>query len=659
MDASIFSWLIPVLRTISEALIAGVAIACFSVFLFLLSYLRKEYLARVYALILAELTIIFTANAFNLTARSPATLDLLQKIQGVGFFAVHAAFYHFSLTILEMTGRKLHRRSVFSIIVVYAVSFLLIGLYLSGIIDDPINLSTATNPNFGAFSFISLSWLWVISIFLICTGILFYASRRTKTRTGRRRMSYLMISAVIVQISTTLSIFAGLWLNHSNEWIFRLFSVFAYLILLLMIFLLAYAVVIFCVTCSHRVVRLRLIEWVLRGPVTAGLTLILITLVRRTTRFFDMNSEAWTSLLSVLSILICEYMITVLTPVMRRNNYSGYGSEDYEMLSGLENLMIFRAELETYLESLCSVLCDKLQTRGAFVAVFGINGQVETIIHAGAFPTDQLQMIRKIASTPIDDFEPKALDPVRQESGLAYLPIAYPIAGNEEESFLAMIGVRTTAAMTESELQEVLRSSANDCAQVLWQRRYFSRTYRTLENIAEEEPLQRYRSVNVLNPAEGFSHAETANAAEVFNAVREALTHYWGGPKLSESPLLSWCIVISENPTDNTHRTNDLKKVLRSAIEKLRPEGEPNYSVEWTLYNILILRFIEGRKVKEIVKKLAMSEADYYRKQRVAIEEVAKILATEENKQRQIDANEIKNAEIPSGEILNDEDSRS
>lgn len=454
-------------------------------------------------------------------------------------------------------------------------------------------------------------------------------------------MSYLLISAVIVQISTTLSVYAGLWLNHSNDWIFHLFSVFAYLILLLMIFLLAYAVVIFCVTWSHRVVRLRLIEWVLRGPVTAGLTLILITLIRRTARFFDMNADAWTSLLSVLSILVCEYMITVLTPIMRRNNYSGYGAEDYEMLTGLENLMIFRAELETYLESLCSVLCDKLQTRGAFVAVFGINGQVETIIHAGSFPTDQLQMIRKIASAPIDNFEPAALDPVRRESGLAYLPIAYPIAGNEEESFLAMIGVRLTSAMTESDLQEILRSSANDCAQVLWQRRYFARTYRTLENIAEEEPLQRYRSVNVLNPAEGFSHFETADAAEVFNVVREALTHYWGGPKLSESPLLSWRIVMSENPDDDANRTNVLKKVLRNAIEKLRPEGDLNYSIEWTLYNILILRFIEGRKVKEIVRKLAMSEADYYRKQRVAIEEVAKILTAEENRLRRIDANEI------------------
>ena len=35
------------------------------------------------------------------------------------------------------------------------------------------------------------------------------------------------------------------------------------------------------------------------------------------------------------------------------------------------------------------------------------------------------------------------------------------------------------------------------------------------------------------------------------------------------------------------------------------------------------MKFIEGRKVREVAKRLAMSEADLYRKQRVAVEAVA------------------------------------
>jgi hypothetical protein len=41
------------------------------------------------------------------------------------------------------------------------------------------------------------------------------------------------------------------------------------------------------------------------------------------------------------------------------------------------------------------------------------------------------------------------------------------------------------------------------------------------------------------------------------------------------------------------------------------------------LYNILEMKFIEGRKVREVAGRLAMSEADLYRKQRVAVEAVA------------------------------------
>jgi hypothetical protein len=39
------------------------------------------------------------------------------------------------------------------------------------------------------------------------------------------------------------------------------------------------------------------------------------------------------------------------------------------------------------------------------------------------------------------------------------------------------------------------------------------------------------------------------------------------------------------------------------------------------------MKFVEGRKVREIALRLAMSEADLYRKQRVAIEAVAKVIA--------------------------------
>jgi hypothetical protein len=114
--------------------------------------------------------------------------------------------------------------------------------------------------------------------------------------------------------------------------------------------------------------------------------------------------------------------------------------------------------------------------------------------------------------------------------------------------------------------------------------------------------------------------------------VKDALTHYWGGPKLTNSPLMKLKIVqmLAEEYDGNT--PNALRALLRKAVDQIKPEGERRFTSEWILYNILEMKFIEGRKVREVAGRLAMSEADLYRKQRVAVEAVARaILDMEQN----------------------------
>jgi hypothetical protein len=108
--------------------------------------------------------------------------------------------------------------------------------------------------------------------------------------------------------------------------------------------------------------------------------------------------------------------------------------------------------------------------------------------------------------------------------------------------------------------------------------------------------------------------------------VKDALTHYWGGPKLSESPLLSLRIVQSTRENYDGNPTNALRAILKAAVEQVKPEGERRFTAEWILYNILELKFMEGRKVRDVATRLAMSEADLYRKQRVALEAVSKAI---------------------------------
>jgi hypothetical protein len=148
--------------------------------------------------------------------------------------------------------------------------------------------------------------------------------------------------------------------------------------------------------------------------------------------------------------------------------------------------------------------------------------------------------------------------------------------------------------------------------------------------IPEIDTIQRQRgSVRYQgSPAlEGFEET-LIEGPEFPGLVKDALSHYWGGPKLSDSPLLQLRVVERALPEHDGNPIKALRAVLALGIERLRPDGERKMTAaEWLLYNILELKFIQGRRVRDVAMRLAMSESDLYRKQRVAIEEVAHHIA--------------------------------
>jgi hypothetical protein len=128
---------------------------------------------------------------------------------------------------------------------------------------------------------------------------------------------------------------------------------------------------------------------------------------------------------------------------------------------------------------------------------------------------------------------------------------------------------------------------------------------------------------------------DVAMMPEFASLVRDALTHYWGGPKLSDSPLLGLKSVKRVREMTGLSPTKALQHVLRQAIDNIRPGAEllNSNSSEAVLYNILEMRFSQGRRIRDTAVRLTMSESDLYRKQRVAIEEVARQISLMEEQQ--------------------------
>jgi hypothetical protein len=181
----------------------------------------------------------------------------------------------------------------------------------------------------------------------------------------------------------------------------------------------------------------------------------------------------------------------------------------------------------------------------------------------------------------------------------------------------------------DGEQGEALSLLAKRAAQALDDRYAQEQVFTSLEALTPEVDLiQNLRAAARYGNADSLTEVLTQPEVSIEQSnlskwVKDALTHYWGGPKLTESPLLELNVVQQASQEHDGNPTNALRAILRQAIERTRPEGERRFTAEWILYNILELKFMEGRKVREVAMRLAMSEADLYRKQRVAIEAVA------------------------------------
>jgi hypothetical protein len=199
---------------------------------------------------------------------------------------------------------------------------------------------------------------------------------------------------------------------------------------------------------------------------------------------------------------------------------------------------------------------------------------------------------------------------------------------------LGLLGVaRQSPQPLESDQRQALWLLADRAALALEDRLLQQRVFRSLEEIEPQvEMIQRIRALGRFDSATALTE-EIASDPDVAEWVREALNHYWGGPKLTESPLMKLRVIQETARNDfDGNMPNALRAILKRAVDHVRPEGERRFTSEWILYNILDLKFIEGRKVREVASRLAMSEADLYRKQRVAVEAVAKaILEMETN----------------------------
>jgi hypothetical protein len=618
------------LKFVNQLLTAGIAITAFSLLLYALTFNLRDRVARSFALILICIAIVFVGDAISSIVSSNQMLQFWLQLELVGIIFLPACYFQFSEALLVTTGRPLHggQRWITRLMYVISCGFL-VSLPLM-LLVGPLDPEASPAPH------LERTWLtWFFAIYYLVIVIWSWvnfrqAYQRTITPTSRRRMRYLIIGALAPVLGTYPFLLFGSSLATNHPLLFWLVAVLNNFTVLVLMIVMAYAVAFFGVSWPDRVVKRRLFKWLMRGPVTASFVLAMTTLVRRVGDYFGYENNAAVPIIMVGTLLLFEYAITLAAPLWERWLFQGGDKSNLLLVQTLDERLLTTGDLRQFLESVLAAICDRIQASRGFIIALG----------AG-----DLELLVSIGDPPQADELSGGLNHVVAQNGNGgsffiwdnfwLVPLHSP--SMKEEVLLGILGIgRNLENALGDDQKEAVIFLAERAATALEDHVRQQEIFNSIEILSPQiDLIQRLRAASRYGGADVLTAQDIPlEPPDMARWVKEALTHYWGGPRLTDSPLMSLKVVQKTLQEHQDNPANALRAILRQAVEQVRPEGERRFTGEWILYNILEMKFMEGKKVREIATRLSMSEADLYRKQRVAVDAVASAILDMENKAR-------------------------
>lgn len=619
------------IKTVNQMLTAGIAITAFSLLIYALTFNLRDRVARSFATILLSVVVIFTCEAIQSTVQTQELVELFLRLQWVGLAFLPASYLHLSDALLVTAGRPSRGRRRIVVRSAYVISTGFLLLLAFNQLVGPLQLNAQPAPHLQRTLWTEFFTFYYLITMLLAGVNFIRAYMRMLTRSGRRRMLYLMAGATAPALGSYPYLLFGSTFAANYPLLFWSTATIINIIVGALIIVMAYAVAFFGVSWPDRVVKSRLFKWIMRGPVTASLALAVLTLVRRSGEAFGLTYNAFVPVSMVATVLISEHIITILAPLWERALFFGGDRAELLLLQNIDERLLTQGDLRQFLEAILAAVRDHMQSPSAFVAAIDETG-LTLLINAGR-PFLEKEHLSEALQTLKEDGHQEFL-----WNDTWILPLrarrTSEMDMDQTPSLLGLLGVaRQSPQALEPDQRQALWLLAERAALALEDRLLQQRVFRSLEEIEPQvEMIQRIRALGRFDTSTALAE-DLQPDSDVAEWVREALNHYWGGPKLTESPLMKLRLIqeTAKNEYDG-NMPNALRAILKKAVDQVRPEGERRFTSEWILYNILDLKFIEGRKVREVAGRLAMSEADLYRKQRVAVEAVAKaILEMETN----------------------------
>ncbi len=612
---------------INSILSAGIAVTAFALLLYIIRYNWRSPVARAFSLLLTAVMLVSTVDALLINVTSIISLERWLRFQWLGIALVPAAYSHFSDEVLRTTNAVSRPRQAM-VVAAYSLSLVFMGFALTGdtVVSDGQLSSVAPHLNAGPlFPLFAVYFVTAVTAGLI--GIL-QARRRCLTPTSHRRMTYLLISST----GPALAVFPYLLLSGSMQAAVPL-SLWVALIagnvfIAVMLIVMGYSVAYFGVLAPDRVVKYRLIRFLFRGPITAVVIATAVLVLLRVEAFLGLPGETLTILAIVFFIVLFQIARGSVQPFLDVVLFQQDRGE-LEYIRNLADRLLTTTDLQQFLENVLTAVVDLLRVQRAFLASYDSDGRWRLRAHIGAVEVYGAALTEmRVSIIPLGEDDPIEV------AGFWVWPLH--VRGGDELLGALAVSARSGQLDLSDVEDKGLQVLINQAAVALEDRRLQKEVFAAVERIMPEiDVIQRQRGEvrYTDSPTQPSPEATLTASPEFPEWVKDALSHYWGGPKLTASPLLKMQVVEQAMLMHHDDAPKALKAVLAEAIEQLRPNGERSFTAaEWVLYNILEMRFIQGRKVRDIAARLAMSESDLYRKQKIAVEAVAASLSKMEER---------------------------
>ncbi|HOU00671.1 MAG TPA: histidine kinase N-terminal 7TM domain-containing protein [Anaerolineaceae bacterium] len=615
-----------IFETVYQILAAGVAITAVALMMYATSFNIHDRLVQTYILLLACVVLIYVGEAMASVSNTPTYVEFLLQMKWVGLVMLPAVYLHFSDALLTLTGRPSRGRRRTVVLVIYILSVVMAVLIPFGITVGGLAPEQAPGPYLERNTITFYFGIFYILVMLMVSYNMLRVVRRSATRTSQRRLFYLMAGAAAPALTSILFLFHGNLTLASHPDFFWLVSIVASVITGFFLIVMAYVVSYFGLNWTERAVKSRLLRWMLRGPFVAAIVLGMTTIVRRFGESQGVPNFFLVPVVMVAGFLVLEYAITLASPYLEKAFFWGEDRADLEVIQSLQDRMLTGKDLDQFLEMVSASICDRLQVKAGFIAVLE-GGKIDRVIQTGDKKT--------LTSLNLDDSILQEIDNQANEEaefqslGDLYVARLEYANGSGNKILLGLCGfLKYDPDLLEEEDLKAVRLLIDRATIALKDRAYQQQVLRSITSLQlEVDYIQDLRASASYNQQRIYNSENRSIPVEMTEWVKDALTHYWGGPKLTNNPLMNLKVVETASEANEGNRVNALRSIIKEAIEKIRPEGERKFTSDWLLYNILDLKFLQGKKVREVARKLSVSEADLYRKQKVALESVAQVIA--------------------------------